>query len=76
MGPRPRLARSANRTVGRCTRLYTAVFHCVDLMQVNFALGSGLPGVALFTIDNDDYMGTCGPKYPLLKAARQALDRD
>ncbi|KAK3926916.1 Chitinase-3-like protein 1 [Frankliniella fusca] len=44
--------------------------------KVDFALASGLPGVALFTIDNDDYLGTCGAKYPLLKAAREALDRD
>ncbi|KAE8751081.1 hypothetical protein FOCC_FOCC002166 [Frankliniella occidentalis] len=52
-------------------------FSASAIKATHFALDSGLAGVALFTIDNDDYMGTCGAKYPLLRAAQQALnDRD
>lgn len=55
------------------------------LFQVNFMLEKGLRGVMLWSIDTDDFCGTCNicgyqkgenTTYPLLKAANYAIENN
>ena len=43
--------------------------------KVDFARKMNVAGVAVFTIDQDDYTGECGQgKFPLMHAIKAAID--
>lgn len=52
----------------------TRVFNCViEIFQCNFASSKSLGGVFVWTLDEDDFSGACGSKYPLLSAIKTAI---
>ena len=45
-----------------------------DMIQAEYAFDEGLAGVMTWSIDTDDFNGTCGgPTYPLLRTLNHAL---
>ena len=41
--------------------------------KVAYAMEKGLAGVMIWSLDNDDVHGACGPPYPLLRTVHRAL---
>ena len=58
-----------------CTSAYGLFSHDVYFLQAEYAASRGLGGVAVFSLDSDDFTGTvCGQgKYPLLTTVYTVL---
>lgn len=42
-------------------------------LKVEFAKNYNLGGVMIWSVETDDFRGTCGSKYPILNAINNAL---
>lgn len=42
-------------------------------LKVDFAVSKGLGGVMIWSLDTDDFLGTCGRKYRLLNVVNDRL---
>ncbi|XP_075167845.1 putative chitinase 10 [Haematobia irritans] len=43
-------------------------------MKLNYVIGENLGGVMLWSLENDDYKGKCGRKYPLVKLTNSIIN--
>jgi len=41
--------------------------------KVEFAMGEGMAGIMVWSVDTDDFLGKCGTRFPLLTSINQAL---
>merc|ERR1712179_832998 len=44
------------------------------ITKTKYAMERGYAGTMVWAVDNDDFQGWCGPKYPLLNAMKDTLE--